>query len=139
MKVRERVASLMCVLCVAAGTACSQPREAVFEFASTADVKAPTFMAKATDEKTIAAVRAELAKLPSDRSMHIAGPLERGDGGVNAPWSWHFTPDKWSLAEKSMELCDGTPQYVEEHLDAWLKDVGTYCPWKYRASSERAN
>jgi hypothetical protein len=57
--------------------------------------------------------------------MFPIGPLRAGDGGFNAPWSWHFDPDEVRFAEAAIELCDGTPSYVEEHL----ADYPSYCPW----------
>jgi hypothetical protein len=53
------------------------------------------------------------------------GTVEQGDGGVNAPWSWHLDPATFSFAGMTTEVCDGLPQYVED---------GTvtspyYCPW----------
>ncbi|MFW6151004.1 MAG: hypothetical protein ACOC6A_05660 [Chloroflexota bacterium] len=57
--------------------------------------------------------------------------LERGPGAGmhNAPWSWHLDPQQFGLAEMTIEVCDGTPQFVEEELDYWLDQVGQYCPW----------
>ncbi len=36
------------------------------------------------------------------------------------------------MAEVTIELCDGTPSYVEAHLDEWIEQVGRYCPWSAR-------
>ena len=59
------------------------------------------------------------------------GLLKRGPGkGLhNAPWSWHLDPEKTSMAEFTIEVCDGIPEFVEEDLDYWLNSVGQYCPW----------
>jgi hypothetical protein len=59
------------------------------------------------------------------------GPLLLGPGVANhnAPWSWHFDPEQTEMAEVTIELCDGTPSYVEENLDEWMEQVGRYCPW----------
>lgn len=59
----------------------------------------------------------------------IVGPVRRGDGGVNAPWAWHLDPDSISFADQTIELCDGTPDYVNRNLDSWIDSVGNYCPW----------
>lgn len=56
----------------------------------------------------------------------LPGP---GAGMHNAPWSWHLDPEQFGLAEMTIEVCDGTPQFVEEELDYWLNQVGQYCPW----------
>lgn len=94
------------------------------------------FFASTDDAAVIAAARAQLA-LPFDqRALHIIGAIEAGDGGVNAPWSWHFAPSAWKLSEFSMEVCDGWPSYIEEHLDEWLKAPGSFCPWASRVEAE---
>jgi hypothetical protein len=59
--------------------------------------------------------------------------LRRGDGGYNAPWSWHFAPEETRMIEVSIEVCDGLPSYVEAHLD----EFPTYCPWGARVMAER--
>jgi hypothetical protein len=61
------------------------------------------------------------------------GPLRRGDGGFNAPWTWHLDPDQTRLVEAAIEICDGTPSYVETHQD----EFPTNCPWGGRIVSER--
>jgi hypothetical protein len=62
------------------------------------------------------------------------GPLLPGPGpGMhNVPWSWHLDPEQTEMAEISIELCDGTPEFVEEDLQYWLDQVGRYCPWSAR-------
>lgn len=110
------------------------PSPVAFEFVHNSHNE--RFVAATDDPAVIAAARAQL-QLPFDqRTMHINGAIEAGDGGVNAPWSWHFTPDAWNLAEMSMEVCDGWPSYIEEHLDEWLKSPGSFCPWGSRIESE---
>lgn len=48
-----------------------------------------------------------------------------GDGGVNAPWSWHIDPATLEFADATIEVCDGLPEYVEDGTltSDW------YCPW----------
>ena len=55
------------------------------------------------------------------------GPLRTGDGGFNAPWSWHIDPASLKFTEVAIEVCDGTPSYVETHVEEYAR-VG-YCPW----------
>ena len=59
------------------------------------------------------------------------GPLRPGPGpGLhNAPWSWHLAPLETRMAQFTIELCDGTPQFVEDDLDYWMANVRLYCPW----------
>jgi hypothetical protein len=64
------------------------------------------------------------ANIPNGR-IH-RGP---GQGGHNAPWSWHLDPEDIEMAEMTMELCDGAPSYVEENVDEFVDVVQRYCPW----------
>jgi hypothetical protein len=62
------------------------------------------------------------------------GPIEHGVGPddaepVNAPWSWHYDPEAVEMAEATIEVCDGTPSFVEANVDYFVDDVGQYCPW----------
>lgn len=120
-------------------TACDSsddpPRGVTFEFLHVTDSATLTFRATTSDSAVIARVRAELEKPIEERHLHINGPIDAGTGD-NAPWSWHFEPDAWDLAEVSIEICDGTPTYVEENLEQWLDEVGQYCPWGSRVSRE---
>jgi hypothetical protein len=115
---------------------CSHDGPVRFEFVHRSGADVTTFTAIAIDTMAIAAARAELAKPEAERRLHPNGPLQRGAGGHNAPWSWHFIENEWVLAETSIEVCDATPRYVEEHLDEWLRTVGRYCPWTARLSRE---
>lgn len=57
----------------------------------------------------------------------VVGRVEAGDGGFNAPWSWHLAPATVGFAEVTIELCDGCPSFLEAHPADWLgRD---FCPW----------
>jgi hypothetical protein len=73
--------------------------------------------------------RSQLALSVEERYLHINGALAYGNGGYNRPWSWHIVPDGWMLAEMSIELCDGIPQFVESDLQYWVETVRSYCCW----------
>jgi hypothetical protein len=94
------------------------------------------YLLRTSDPAVIARARAELAKPFAERTLHPNGALLRGDGGYNAPWSWHLADDGWNLVEMSMEVCDAWPGYIEEHLDDWLSQVGSFCPWSSRVERE---
>ncbi|MBI2170513.1 MAG: hypothetical protein HYU30_00605 [Chloroflexi bacterium] len=64
------------------------------------------------------------ASIPNGRLL--PGP---GEGNHNAPWSWHLDPTDIHFAEFTIELCDGTPDFVERERDYWLNTVRRYCPW----------
>ena len=60
-----------------------------------------------------------------DGRIPIGTIVRDGDGGVNAPWSWHIDPETLEFADMTTEVCDGLPSYVE---DGTLTS-DTYCPW----------
>jgi hypothetical protein len=62
----------------------------------------------------------------------INGELRRGDGGFNAPWSWHLDPETVHAADMAIELCDGRPSLVEADTAYWFTSVGRFCPWGAR-------
>jgi hypothetical protein len=78
-----------------------------------------------TIEQLYALQRGEsAANIPN--GLLLPGP---GKGLHNAPWSWHLDPQETEMAEFTIEVCDGTPEFVEEELEYWLGSVKRYCPW----------
>ncbi len=51
-----------------------------------------------------------------------------GEGGHNAPWSWHLDPEDTGMDHFAMPDCDGAPSEVERNLDHFLDVVERYCP-----------
>lgn len=86
------------------------------------------FLARAARASVLDSVRAEFA-LPVEQRRFLNGPIRVGVPDENLEWTWAFTFDKWHLVDATAELCDATPQYIEEHLTEWLESVGDYCPW----------
>jgi hypothetical protein len=93
-------------------------------------VAGETFVMRATGPETIRLAR---ENLEGRNQRFPAGPLRRGDGGFNAPWTWHLDPDEVRMVEAAIELCDGQPSYVEAHQ----ADYPTYCPWGARVIGRR--
>lgn len=89
-----------------------------------------TFYAWTNDTAVIARVQAQLALAEEDRTQHINGRIAELPAGceLNMDWSWYFPPNEWDMADISIELCDGNPQYVEDHLEDYLH-INQYCPW----------
>lgn len=85
------------------------------------------FTMHVTDPETI---RLAMENLEGKNSKHPNGPIAAGDGGYNAPWSWHFVPESVRMVDASIELCDGNPSYVEGHRADYL--ASGYCPWSAR-------
>jgi len=90
------------------------------------------FVVRTQDPETI---RLGLEVLNGRAQRFPAGPLLAGDGGFNAPWSWHIDPARLRFAEVAVEVCDGRPSYVEVHVDEYRR-VG-YCPWGGRVTGVR--
>ena len=126
---RARAFRSAAVLLAALGLpACSEdPSEVEAEFV--VSVVGETFVMRVRDPETIRLAQESIAR----PRAFPAGPLLRGDGGFNAPWSWHFDPDQVRMVEAAIEVCDGTPSYVEAHL----ADFPTYCPWGARIVRQR--
>ncbi len=120
------LAAALCALALLAG--CSDPDDIEADFV--VSVGSERFVMRARDPETIRLARAQLSG--TGRGFPI-GPLLPGDGGFNAPWSWHLDPDAVRLTEAAIEVCDGLPSYVEAHR----ADFPTYCPWSGRIVGER--
>jgi hypothetical protein len=129
----------VCIMMMVAGLlgcdsddgSCNDPAgERSFRFGTHSDATgSEDFIAITDDPELIAAIEAELLYPPEERFFHIHGRIAKGNGGYNLDWSWHFVPGEWNLAEMSIELCDGTPSYVEGNLDDWLAMQDSFCPW----------
>jgi hypothetical protein len=116
-------------LCQLVFAVAASGQERYFEFAFRNQPSSENFITATSDSSVTLLVEHQLALPEKDRTMHISGPIASGNGGHNKNWSWHFTPDKWTLAEMSVELCDGISSHVEADLSYWLNTVGSFCPW----------
>lgn len=106
----------------------SPPSPAAAEFVL--DVVGERFSIRTSDPETIAL--AEDNRQGRNRRFPI-GSLRQGDGGFNAPWTWHLDPSSVRFVEAAIEVCDGRPSYVESHQS----DYATYCPWGARVVARR--
>lgn len=120
----------LAALLTAAISACANPTEPSGSADFTVDVDGERFVLRLTDPETI-----ELAEQNRQgRSSRIPlGPLRSGDGGFNAPWTWHLDPAATRFVEAAIEVCDGRPSYVEHHRG----EYPTYCPWGARVVGRR--
>ena len=121
---------LLLAAAAALASSCSStaPTEVHVDFV--VSVAGEAFVMRAVDAETVRLARENLA----GRAAHFPiGPLRRGNGGFNAPWSWHLDPAEVRMTEAAIEVCDGRPSYVESHLH----DYPTYCPWGARVVAER--
>jgi hypothetical protein len=88
-----------------------------------------TFKVFVTKPATITALFAlqrgeATASIPNGRILRGSGA-----GAHNAPWSWHLDPVDVEMADATIELCDGSPSYVEANLTEYVEVVRRYCPW----------
>jgi hypothetical protein len=81
------------------------------------------FYAAASDADLLVAIDQELAIPFEDRTHHINGMVDSGNGGYNKNFEWHYIPDQWGLAQVSIELCDGYPADPKERAPY------NFCPW----------
>lgn len=89
-----------------------------------------SFRIALSDPDQIAAAEEMLA---SGKSGIVYGALSRGDGGFNAPYSWHLRPETVTFPDLTVEACSGRPMSdVEEDLDYWIDTLGAFCPWGSR-------
>lgn len=89
-----------------------------------------TFRIALLDPARIAAAE---QMLDSGREGIVYGELARGDGGFNAPYSWHLQPETVTFPDLTAEACSGRPRSdVEADPDYWIDSLGTYCPWGSR-------
>jgi hypothetical protein len=75
------------------------------------------------------AIEDAIAQFEGENSKFPIGPILRGDGGFNEPWSWHLDPENTTMTDFAVEVCDGRPSFVEENVDYFVDTVGSYCPW----------
>lgn len=67
---------------------------------------------------------AALGQIPNGRILRGAGAANH-----NSPRAWHLDPDDIQVVDSAIEVCDGRPSYVDQHLGEYVDVVGRYCPW----------
>lgn len=88
---------------------------------------AEEFRVSSTSAQFVAQARAQLALPVSERRLFVSGGLHSGNGGYNHGWGWHLRDT--TLAQASIELCDGRPSMVQANLGYWINTVKSFCPW----------
>lgn len=68
------------------------------------------------------------ALLRSGVAQWALGTPRRGDGGFNAPWTWHIDPASVTFAEVTIEACQTAMSAIDDDLDYWI-DFGQVCIW----------
>lgn len=105
------------------GAACGGEPEST-SILVTFETPSGSFIARIVDPVSIDRAREALdeggsAGIPNGRILE-------GDGGVNTGHNWHL--EDVELVDVTIEVCDGTADFVDENLDVYL-DLGNYCPW----------
>lgn len=68
------------------------------------------------------------ALLQSGVAMWALGTPRRGDGGFNAPFTWHIDPATVTFAEVTIEACQVSAPMIADDLDYWI-NFGQVCIW----------
>jgi hypothetical protein len=66
--------------------------------------------------------------LRSGVAVWAIGTPRRGDGGFNAPWTWHIDPASVTFAEVTIEACQTVASAIDDDLDYWI-NFGQVCVW----------
>lgn len=66
--------------------------------------------------------------LRSGAAQWALGTPRRGNGGFNAPYSWHLDPATITFAEVTIEACQAVASAVADDLDYWI-GFGQVCLW----------
>ncbi|KAN0023202.1 hypothetical protein ACTFIU_011365 [Dictyostelium citrinum] len=96
------------------------------------------FIFKLTDDKKIKAAR-DILSGKETNTVHVMGRIKKNKQSYNPQYDFHLDPDTVTFFDLAIEVCDATPQYVEDHLDevcgAFLPGC-YYCPWASKLSKE---
>lgn len=123
---RAAAAGLACGLALLAGCESSPSAQEDDRDAFLVEVVGEQFYVRATNPEAVAALR---ARQQSGEVSVVLGEVKQGDGGFNAPWSWHLDPATVEVADAAMELCDGRPSMVQQNVGKWIAEARVYCPW----------
>jgi len=66
--------------------------------------------------------------LRSGAAQWALGTPRRGNGGFNAPYSWHLDPASITFAEVTIEACQAAASAIANDLDYWI-GFGQVCIW----------
>lgn len=73
----------------------------------------------------VAKMEAEAAATPEDKQI-VSGIVRRGRP-YNPDWNFTMGPGSIVLGDMFIEVCDGSPFYVQRHRSEWLGE--RWCPW----------
>jgi hypothetical protein len=130
----RRIAGLIVIGLIAGGLAKLIQRAVLLRGGALAtfEVGGERFRAWTTNPQTIQDLHnlkqgTSTANIPNGRILYGSGRARH-----NAPYHWHLDPQDIAMAERTIEICDALPSYVEENVDEFVGTVGRYCPWHAR-------
>ena len=104
------------------------------------DITGAKFIVQMTNEEDIQHAR-ELISGQTDQLPHILGRIVKRTAPYNPDWSFYIEPRSISFFDVSIEVCDATIPYVEDHLDEaggpFLPGL-YWCDWSSRLVREVA-
>jgi hypothetical protein len=129
-RAQRRPGLWLALLLIGASPGCGDdPAQSTEGRTFTVEVSGEQFRVRVAGASNIAAFE---ARRESGVTGVINGELRAGDGGFNAPWSWHLDPETVHAPDITIELCDGRPSLVEADTAYWIRTVGRFCPWGAR-------
>jgi hypothetical protein len=99
LRAAARLTAALVGLLAAGGCGATQATEAAADFVVA--VGSERFVLRVSDPETIRLARERVA---GRGAGFPAGPVRRGDGGFNAPWSWHLDPAETRIVEAAVEV-----------------------------------
>ena len=91
------------------------------------------FVVFSNEADAVEQMRAELAR-PQEERQIVAGIVRTRKPGYNGDWRFVLDPPSIFLGEVFVEVCDGSPDYVDEHRGEWRGQQ--WCPWSSYVVSE---
>jgi hypothetical protein len=67
--------------------------------------------------------------LAAGTHQNVSFPKMVDGTDCDAQWSWNVDATNAEFADFSVEVCDGTPAYIEANKADWFRAPGYYCPW----------
>ena len=97
-----------------------------------------TLIIMLTDTAKIQEARRIVTGVQTDAAS-VMGTIIKAPAPYNPRWSYHLDPASISFFHCAIEVCDASPQYVEDHLSEvcgpFLPGC-TWCPWSSRVAEE---
>ena len=95
--------------------------------------RSAAFVVFVNERRPIKLMRAEARS--EEKTLIVSGKVREGRR-YNGDWSYSMGPGSIVLGEVFIEVCDGSPRYVERHKREWLGQ--RWCPWSsYVAAAGR--